>query len=295
MDSWYNKKNGGKGMYKLIACDLDETLLNDDKEICERNRYAIKKAEQIYGVKFVPATGRGYTCIDYVLHTLDTYDKKGEYIISNNGGIICENKGFHELTFHFLPFPIAKKVFAYGIQQNICMQVFTARDVYAYHLNEDEKNWLFTFKADSIIAKEDTIDFLYDTPIAKILFQSLDMEHLHHLADALKDIVCDEVSVSFSSNRYLEINHSGIDKGVGLRELAAHLGIAMADTMAIGDNYNDVAMLQAAGLSIAMSNAPHEIKQMCDYVTQADNNDGGVAEAIETFIFKNSQKRDRHH
>ena len=61
-------------MYKLIACDLDETLLNTDKEICSRNIEAIKRAERDYGVRFVPATGRGYTCIDNVLHTLDVFD-----------------------------------------------------------------------------------------------------------------------------------------------------------------------------------------------------------------------------
>ncbi|MEF9967918.1 MAG: HAD-IIB family hydrolase, partial [Longicatena sp.] len=79
-------------MYKLIACDLDETLLNDNKEICERNIKAIQKAEREFGVKFIPATGRGYTCIDNVLKTLQVNNKSGEYTISNNGGVISENK-----------------------------------------------------------------------------------------------------------------------------------------------------------------------------------------------------------
>ena len=97
-------------MYKLIACDLDETLLNTDKEICARNIAAIKRAEREYGVRFVPATGRGYTCIDNVLHTLGVYDAEQEYTISNNGGVVTENKNYRKLSFHELPYEIAEKL-----------------------------------------------------------------------------------------------------------------------------------------------------------------------------------------
>ena len=129
-------------MYKLIACDLDETLLNTDKEICARNIAAIKRAEREYGVRFVPATGRGYTCIDNVLHTLGVYDAEQEYTISNNGGVVTENKNYRKLSFHELHYEIAERLFAFGIEQDVCIQVFTAEDVYAFHLNEDERSWL---------------------------------------------------------------------------------------------------------------------------------------------------------
>ena len=105
-------------MYKLIACDLDETLLNTDKEICARNIAAIKRAEREYGVRFVPATGRGYTCIDNVLHTLGVYDAEQEYTISNNGGVVTENKNYRKLSFHELPYEIAERLFAFGIEQD---------------------------------------------------------------------------------------------------------------------------------------------------------------------------------
>ncbi|MEF9968059.1 MAG: HAD hydrolase family protein, partial [Longicatena sp.] len=72
---------------------------------------------------------------------------------------------------------------------------------------------------------------------------------------------------------------------LGLHELADYLGIDIKDTMAIGDNHNDAAMLREAGLSVAVANAVEDIKNICDYVTNANNNEGGVAEAIEKFIF----------
>lgn len=273
-------------MYKLIACDLDETLLNKDKIICERNVQAIRKAEKEYGVKFVPATGRGYTCIDNVLTTLQTKNAKGEYIISNNGGIICENEGFKKLSFHALPFDKANELFTYGMKQNICIQIFTAEDVYAFHLNEDEASWLFMFKPDSVICEEDSIEFLRDVPIAKLLFQNTDMDYLHNLSKEMEHITKECVSVSFSSGRYIELNAIGVDKGLGLSELASHLGIAMEETMAIGDNYNDLEMLKVAGLSVAVANANDVIKEVADYVCVADHNQGGVAEAIEKFVFQ---------
>lgn len=273
-------------MYKLIACDLDETLLNDNKEICEANVRAIRRAEREYGVKFVPATGRGYTCIDNVLQTLQVMDTENEYTISNNGGVVTENKGYRELYFHELPFDKAKELFSYGFTKDVCIQVFTAKDVYAFHLNDDERKWLFSFKPDSIECDGDTIDFLKGTRIAKILFQNSDMDYLRELEKDMRSITEGSVNTSFSSGRYLELNHVGVDKGSGLQHLADYLGIDIKDTIAIGDNFNDMAMLKAAGLSIAVANAADEIKEICDYVTKADNNEGAVAEAIHKFIIK---------
>ncbi|MEG0737402.1 MAG: HAD-IIB family hydrolase, partial [Longicatena sp.] len=198
---------------------------------------------------------------------------------------ICENKDFKKLTFHTLPFEKAKQLFTYGIEHGLCIQLFTDKDVYAYQINEDEKEWLFMFKSDAVVMEENTIDFLENTPIMKILFQRADMEYLRNIAQDMMPIT-DGVSISFSSDRYLEMNRAGVDKGLGLRELAQHLGIPVEQTIAIGDNFNDIAMLKTAGLSVAVANAAQEIKDICDYVTTADHNEGGVAEVIEKFIFE---------
>ena len=130
-----------------------------------------------------------------------------------------------------------------------------------------------------------SLAFLKDTPIAKILFQNTDMAYLQQIAKQMQPITKDKVSVSYSSNRYLELNAIGVDKGLGLRELAAHLGIAIEDTMAIGDNLNDYAMLKDAGVAVAVANAVAEIQAISDYVTKANCNEDAVAEAIQKFIF----------
>ena len=273
-------------MIKLIACDLDETLLNDKKEITKANLAAIQKARKEYGVYFVPATGRGFTCLHNVLEALEAYDQEDEYIISNNGGILVENKDFKILQMHALPFEKAKELFTFGYQKGICVQVFTAQDVFAYHLNEEEAKWLFTFKPDSKVMDLDHIDFLANEPIAKILFESTDMAYLHAIANEMHDLLDGCVEVSYSSNRYLELNAIGVDKGLGLHDLARHLHLSMDETMAIGDNLNDIAMLKEAGVAVAVANACDEIKEVSDYITKANHNEDAIAEAISTYIFK---------
>lgn len=80
-----------------------------------------------------------------------------------------------------------------------------------------------------------------------------------------------------------------MDKGLGLRDLCEHLQIDLSETIAIGDNFNDVGMLREAGLSAAVANAVPEIKEMCDYVCTADHNEGAVAEVIERFILSDTK------
>ena len=90
--------------------------------------------------------------------------------------------------------------------------------------------------------------------------------------------------MSYSSNRYLEFNARGVNKGAGLMRLADMLGVPREQTIAIGDNYNDLSMVEAAGLGVLMANAPEELKPRADYVTHDDNDAGGVAEVIEKFV-----------
>ncbi len=273
-------------MIKLIACDLDETLLNDQKEITKKNLEAIRRAQLEYGVKFVPATGRGYTCLEDILQKLNMQDKDNEYIISNNGGIVCECKNYKHLQIHAIPFEKVKELFSYGYKRNLCVQIFTDEDVYAFHLNDEEKKWLMMFKPDSYICNEDNIEFLKTKKIIKVLFQKTDMDYLKRIAKEMEFITKDCINVSFSSNRYLELNAKGVTKGLGLRELAKYLHICMDETMAIGDNMNDYEMLQEAGISVAVSNAIQEVKDISDYITDYDCNHDAIAQAIETFVFQ---------
>ncbi|MEG0592902.1 MAG: HAD hydrolase family protein, partial [Coprobacillus sp.] len=99
--------------YQLIACDLDETLLDSHHGICQKNIDLIHQARAL-GVKFVPTTGRLFTGVDGVLELLGLDDLEGEYVISANGGIITENKNSQILKMSGLSFEKAKELFEFG-------------------------------------------------------------------------------------------------------------------------------------------------------------------------------------
>lgn len=270
-------------MYKLIVCDLDETLIGDDSIIPVENIKAINEASKL-GVKFVPATGRGHKSITNVLNALELYDKEDEYIISFNGGGIIECKDYKVINYENIDFDLAKRIFEAGLSKGICIHVYTKDDVYIFNLNENEEQYALTRLPGFINVEDNSIEFLRDVPIAKVLFQHLDREYLMEIENDMQEIILGNISITYSSNRYMEFVKLGIDKGVGLLNLAERLGIKQNEIMAIGDNFNDMAMLKAAGLSVAVNNAVEDIKNIADYVCDADNNEGAVAEAINKFV-----------
>ena len=95
--------------------------------------------------------------------------------------------------------------------------------------------------------------------------------------------------MSFSSNRYIEFNHKGVNKGAGLRFIAHMLGVKPEETIAIGDNFNDLSMIQAAGLGVGVQNTIKDMKPLCGYITEATIDEGAVAEVIEKFILQAKQ------
>ena len=272
--------------YKLIACDMDETLLNDNHEICQRNIDLIKKAREEYGVKFVPATGRGYELIQKELKTLELHNKEGEYVLSFNGGALTENIGNRILQFKGLSFSKMKELFEYGLKKDLCIHIYTQRDLYVFNISDSEEERLS--RINHIRMDSNTVYFLENEEISKVIYQNVDVDYLMSLEEDMKSIIEGQCSVSYSSNRYMEFNTLGVDKGQGLIDLANLLNIDIKDTIAVGDNYNDMAMLKVAGLSVAAQNAVDDVKKTCDYVTKATNNEGVVAELIEKFILEKS-------
>ena len=271
--------------YKLIACDLDETLLNDEHLVGAKSVAAIKRAREEYGVKFVPATGRGFMQIQPELKELQLYDLEGEYVISFNGGALTENKNNRIIEFKGLEFSKMKEIFEAGLNFDVCIHVYTPDNLYVFNLSESERQRIKNQKLEAVYPEVNSVDFLKDTPISKILYQNVDVPYLMSLEEGLKPITDGHCAVSYSSNRYMEFNALGVDKGQGLIDLANKLGIAIEETIAVGDNYNDMAMLKVAGLSVAANNAVDDVKAACDYTTNANNNEGVVAELIEKFIF----------
>lgn len=268
-------------MYKIIACDLDETLLNKQHRVPERNIRAIQKARSL-GVKFVPTTGRGFASVGHTLEELGLADMENEYVISFNGGAITENKGNRLLHFDGLPFDLAEKLYQRGQDYDVCIHVYTKDTVYAWNISQEEISYL-SGHVSVTETMEKTLDFLRGQEIAKILYMNLDYQYLRQIEEDLKDITQD-VDVSYSSNRYIEFNHKGVTKGNGLLTLAKLLGVDPSETIAIGDNFNDLSMIRAAGLGVGVQNTVSAMKPECSLITDATNDEGAVGEVIERFV-----------
>ena len=269
-------------MYRLVVSDLDETLLNrTDKHVSRRNLEAIRAAGE-RGVKFVPASGRGFRSIQGTLKELGLYDKADEYIMSFNGGAITENAGNRVLYHQGMPFALAEELYRRGQTYNVAIHVYTLDTVYVCNMVQVERDFLRgRMEVEEVPYK--TLDFLRGQEILKCLYMNTDHAYLTRIAAELSDLT-ENLDVSYSSNRYLEFNQKGISKGAGLRKLAELLGIDMKDTIAIGDNYNDMSMIEAAGVGAGVANMVDELKAQCDYVSKADCDEGGVAEILEKFI-----------
>ena len=270
--------------YKIIACDMDETLLSSDASICRRNIEAIAKAKA-QGVKFVPCTGRGFRSVEGVLKTLNLFDEAGQYVIGFNGASITENKGHRSLFWDPIPFDLADRIYRKSASYGLCMHIYTRDTVYISGVTPDEEDFLRGRMA-YVPTAEKTLDFLRGKEeVCKLIIMHTDYSRLQEIHAEMKPLL-DDITVSFSSNRYIEFMHKGVTKGVALLKLAAMLGVEPEETMAIGDNINDIEMLQAAGLSVGVHNLNPLIRQYCNVVTDATNNDGAVGEAIETFVLK---------
>lgn len=268
---------------KLIVCDLDETLLNDQKEISQRNLDVIYKAQE-QGNKFVVATGRGFTYIDHILDKLHVLGKENEYVISNNGAILTQNNSNVPLYFKGIHNELAMKIINFGFSKNLCVQVFTIQDVYAFNVGDDERDVLLSYKSDAIILEENDIEFLKEMNIVKIMFQNIDTNYLMSLEKEFDNELRGHLNISYSSHRYMEFNTKGVNKGSALLELLKHLNMTLEDVVAIGDNYNDLPMLEIAGVGCAVNNALAAIKEKCSFVSEFNNNESAVADVIERFV-----------
>lgn len=268
-------------MYRLVVSDLDETLLVNH-HVPVFNQEAINKIKA-RGVRFAPCTGRAFYMLKDINDELAVTDQD-EYSICFNGGAIYRNKGPEVIYFKGIDYSIVEEMVEINQKYHFCMLIFTTEKCYLLNPTTSEITRKQTQKCPFEIIED--IQILKDKQIAKANFQSDDAQILLEIKDSIIQRFAGRGVVTLSSGRYIEVNAFGVDKGKGLQQLAEILGIKMTETMALGDNYNDIAMLQAAGLGVCMPSSREDIKEISDYVTEKDYFEGAVAEALSKFILE---------
>ena len=285
-------------MYKLIAIDLDGTLLNSYGLISEKNREAIKKAQE-NGGKIVLASGRTTNSVKSLAEELGG----NEYIICGNGSLIYDLKKDEIIYDKFIDKNKALQIIQICEQNSIYYNVYTEDMVIAKTL---DNNVLFyhqenSKKPDSKKTKINLVDNIYEyvknlegknilkftiSDKSSIIFNSIikklrnirniDVLDVAHMSRKMIKSGTEEVSLEYY---YTEITSENVDKWNAIEWLAEKLEIEKEEIMAIGDNINDKLMIENAGLGIAMGNSDPLIKEIADK-TVANNNENGVAEAL---------------
>lgn len=266
-------------MYKLIALDMDGTLLNEEKIVTERTKKAIKAARD-KGVTVVLATGRPIDGVTRYLEELDMYTDN-DYVLSYNGGLVLKTKN----------------------KEVVCKLGLIGEDVkYLYELSKrlgvnihafSEKNGLVTPKNSKYTEVEASINNITvnevnfdnienDESFIKIMMID-EPEILQKAIDNLPEEVYEKYTVVRSAPFFLEFLNKEVNKGVGVEMLAKHLGVKREEVITMGDAGNDLHMIEYAGMGIAMGNAFDEVKEAANYITDSNNEDG-VAKAIEKFV-----------
>ena len=264
-------------MYKLVAIDMDGTLLTSKKTISERTKRTIKKATE-KGVQIVLASGRPLEgLMPYVKELgLDT-DK--DYVLSYNGAIVQKVSNKEMLVNNTL---IGKDLtYLYELSQEI------ESNIHAF-----SKEGCITPKMSKYSELEGTINQI---PVKEIDYANVGEQEqiikimlidppeiLEENIKKLPEAIYDDYTIVRSAPYFLEFLHKDANKGAGVAALADSLGIDRKDVMCIGDAGNDLHMIQYAGMGVAMGNAFEEIKEIADYIT-GTNDEDGVAQAIEKF------------
>jgi len=262
-------------MYKLMAIDIDDTLLNDKLQITPGTRQAIAAAME-QGVTVTLATGRMYASARKIAGQIAL----NVPLITYQGALV---KNLTEVWYErYVPSEAAEKIYRYAVEHQLHLHVFWNDQVYTPE--DNEKVRAYTRLADVPYTVEPRFSTLLDKPFPKMIMIDLPQK-LDEVAAELKPLLGDEVHITKSKPHYLEFTHREGTKGHALRHVAEMLHCDMSQVIAVGDSWNDRDMIEAAGLGVAMGNAVDQLKELADYVTFSNNEDG-VRHVIEKFILK---------
>lgn len=265
--------------YKMVVMDMDDTLLREDHSISAKNREIIKEAQEA-GVKIVLASGRPtFAMRDYAKEL--ELDKYGSYILSYNGAIITDCTTGNAIFEKSLTKEVAHELYDLSKEHNVFIHTYVGDDIIT------EKNNEYTEIEKDITGMEiKTVEDFKNAVkgnVIKVLMLE-DPAYLKSVEDKLKPSVLEKMNMTISKPFFLEFTDKGIDKSTSLERLINQLGIKKEEVIAIGDSYNDLGMIKFAGMGVCVDNAPADMKEHANYITESNMNDG-VAKTIEKFIF----------
>ena len=270
-------------MTKLVAFDLDNTLLNTKKEVSPENMRVLELAASL-GIEIVPVTGRAWQGVPDNVKSM----KFVRYAVTLNGAEIVDVKNVKTLYEALMPveraITLCRVIDDLGVVYDCIADGvrFMKQECYDKIDSVTTGAWQSKIMRDSAKPVDDIISVLAKCRgIQKMQLYTHDDKLRESLLKAFP-VVFPHALFTSSVGNNIEINDPSANKGGGLRFIADYLNIPISATMAFGDGLNDITMIQAAGIGVAMGNACREILEVADHVTTDCDHDG-VAEGIKTF------------
>jgi Cof subfamily protein (haloacid dehalogenase superfamily) len=274
--------------YKMVCIDMDGTLLGKGKKVSEESKKAIKEIHD-KGVEVVVTTGRIYNNAEYYSNLLGVESP----VIAANGAIVREkytNKVIYEnpiqtkeciklvdmlykmkMYFHFYTLD---SIYCSNNLTQLATKLYMTKQVgddslkINYYVINNIEKWKSFFRENN-------------GKITKCIAFSLNPEKISKLKNSLNEF--DDIVYFGAGRRSVEINNKGVSKGNAVKVLADYYGFKREEIICIGDNENDLSMIEYAGVGIAMGNAIEPVKKIAEYITDT-NLENGVAKAINKFF-----------
>jgi len=270
-----NHRNNGARAYDLVAIDVDGTLLNSQGELSAGIESALQAVRE-RGITVSLVSGRGRQALMPLLRRLEL---DGPYVAAE-GAYIADPSNGKVIACRTLAWRDAVKIVEMARAAQLSV-FFESPEWWAGEINPRQREWLQsrTEKVEVTLVN----DLLQHAPgeLTKISLLG-DSETLAQVEGQIRQ--CDwQLQIMYPSPTCLDICQSGVSKGTGLQRLASYLHIPLQRIAAIGDYYNDLSMLEIAGLAVAMGNSPPELKLAADAIAPT-NDEGGVAWALHKLV-----------
>ena len=265
--------------YKIIALDIDGTLVSSKHKILTETREALIKAQEA-GLTVVLASGRPTPGMMPLAKQIKL-DEFGGFVLSYNGGRITNVKTGEVIHEVFLAPEEAHEIYEFAKENNVNIMAYDGGKI----MTEDHDEYIqleSDINAMPLVRVDD-----FRKAVVKETIKTLTTGSPETIAEVNKHYIQkfgDRFSISRSMPFFLEVMPQGTNKAAALERVLATLGMRPADLVACGDGFNDIEMVKYAGLGVAMANGISEVKAVSDYVTRA-NDDNGIVHVLKKFIF----------
>ncbi len=263
--------------YRLIAIDLDGTLIDDRLTVSPRVKQALAAA-QAQGITVTLASGRMFRAMVPFARELNIEAP----LVCYQGGLV-RHPITEETIFHLpVPAELAQEVVTLARADGIQVNAFIDDRLHVESLTPEAEVYMRIAQVEATVVP-DLVEFLQDNPSTKLVLVNLDEDKTNRLVEELTTHFDNRLGITKSHRYYTEAIHADVSKGRALKQLASVLDLSLDQVVGIGDNLNDLSLVETAGFGVAMGNGDPRVKAAADFVTTTYEEDG-VAVAIEKHV-----------